>query len=128
MLRLLFVRTGKELTMVNRALVLGTLMLMLSGFAQAQPIQTALGNWKIFHGGGEPIFVQVLPDGIAHFRGDKGARGSWKLVQGRLELSWQDGWQDVILRRGKSYRKLGYAPGHSIQGPPDHETAAYRRP
>ncbi len=110
-----------------RAAVQVLLLLLLTASGQAQPIGNAVGNWKIFHGGGEPIFVQLRPGGVAHCRGANGTRGTWKLVDGRLELSWQDGWRDVIIWRGNSYRKLGYAPGHPIQGPADHETAAYRR-
>lgn len=115
---------------MSRAQIIHSLLIVagLAAGGQAQPLENALGNWKIFHGGGEPIFVRLSPGGIAHYRGDGGVQGSWKLVKGCLQLSWQDGWRDVIIRRGQGYRKLGYAPGHKLEGPPDHETAAYRRP
>ena len=105
-----------------------SLLLFLAAPVLAQPIEQAVGNWKIFHGTGQPIFVQVIPSGTARYRGGKGIPGSWKLVEGRLELKWNDGWRDVIVRRGSTYRKLGYGPKHQGQGPPDHETAAFRRP
>lgn len=104
------------------------LLAVLAGGGWGEPLENAIGNWKIFHGGGEPIFVRVSPGGVAHFRGDGGVQGTWKLVNGCLQLSWQDGWRDVIIQRGRVYRKLGYAPGRKLQGPPDHETPAYRIP
>ena len=121
----MFQQTQKLLSLGYRHFLL---FLLLSASSGAQPIEHAVGKWKIFHGGGQPIFVQVNSDGTAQCRGAEATRGAWKLVGGRLELTWNDGWRDVIVRRGSTYRKLGYGPKHPGQGPPDHETAAFRRP
>lgn len=104
------------------------MLLLCTATALSEPIEKPVGNCKIFHGDGRPIFVQVRPNGTAHCRGSEGTQGSWKLVDGRLELQWSDGWRDVVVRVKSTYRKLGYAPGHQGQARPDHETAAYRRP
>jgi hypothetical protein len=61
----------------------------------------------------------LKPDGSAHKTMGNGS-GSWTVVNSEAQISWDDGWHDVIRKNGSKFEKAAYAPGVSLSGKPDN--------
>ena len=78
-----------------------------------------LGVWKVGMGGGSSgtFLIKLKDDGVAEkTEGSHGGR--WTVVNGEARCSWDDGWTDVIRRRGGEWEKAAWGPGNSLDGPP----------
>jgi hypothetical protein len=42
------------------------------------------------------------------------------VVSGEAQISWDDGWHDVIRKAGSKFEKAAYAPGASLSGKPNN--------
>lgn len=82
-----------------------------------------LGRWKVDDGMGRKFFITLKPDGVA--RKTLGSeKGTWTVVDGAAQVSWDDGWHNVLRKLGNKYEKAAYAPGRSLTGEPSNVTAA----
>jgi hypothetical protein len=82
-----------------------------------------LGRWKVDDGLGRKFFITLKPDGVA--RKTLGSRnGTWTVVNGEAQVSWDDGWHDVLRKVGSKYEKVAYEPGRSLTGTPSNVTPA----
>ena len=84
-----------------------------------------VGKWEAGQGNGQSFFITLNVNGEAWKSSGPGA-GSWKWVDGEAQITWYDGWHDVIIKRGSGNRflKLGYEPGKPSEGTPSNVGAA----
>lgn len=88
-----------------------------------------LGDWKVGDGAGRTFTITLKPDGVA--RKTIGARnsGTWKVVKGEAQVSWDDGWHDVIRKVGNKYKKAAFSPDKFLSDEPSNVTdAEYTEP
>jgi hypothetical protein len=82
-----------------------------------------LGRWKVDDGMGRKFFITLKPDGVA--RKTLGSRnGTWTVVNGEAQVSWDDGWHDVLRKVGSKYEKVAFEPGRSLTESPSNVTPA----
>ena len=85
------------------------------------------GAWTVGDGSGSTFTISLKSDGSAHKTlGSPG--GTWTVVNGEAEITWDDGWRDVIRKAGSKYQKAAYAPGASLSGKPDNVADAQKHP
>lgn len=77
------------------------------------------GDWTVGDGSGGKFTITLRPDGTAHKTLGDGS-GTWTVVNGDAQISWDDGWHDVIRKAGAKFEKAAYAPGASLSGKPDN--------
>jgi hypothetical protein len=82
-----------------------------------------LGRWKVDDGLGRKFFITLKPDGVAR-KTIGSEKGTWTVVNGEAQISWDDGWHDVLRKVGSRYEKAAYEPGRSLTETPSNVTAA----
>ena len=84
-----------------------------------------VGKWEAGQGNGQGVFITLDANGEAWKSTGPGA-GNWKWVDGEARITWDDGWHDVIIKRGSGsrYLKLGYEPGRTFEGIPSNVAPA----
>jgi len=88
-----------------------------------------LGDWKVGDGNGGTFVITLKPDGQAHKTIGSGGEGTWKAVNGEAQVSWDDGWHDVIRKSGNKYQKAAYSPEKSLSEEPSNVAeAVYMEP
>jgi len=95
-----------------------------SGNPQAPPRGHYVGKWECGDGAGSTFFITLKENGDAS-KSIGGARGHWDYVNGEAQISWDDGWRDVIRKAGSHYQKSAYRQGHSLTDEPDNVTDAH---
>lgn len=86
------------------------------------------GDWTVGDGAGGTFTITLKSDGSAHKTlGDSGG-GTWTVVNGEAQITWDDGWHDVIRKAGSKYQKAAYAPGSSLSGKPSNVANAQKHP
>jgi hypothetical protein len=87
-----------------------------------------LGDWIVGDGIGGKFTISLKPDGQATKSNSSGS-GTWKIVGGEAQVSWDDGWHDVIRKVGNKFQKAAYSPGRSLSEEPSNiADAAYTEP
>jgi hypothetical protein len=87
-----------------------------------------LGDWKVGDGIGGTFTISLKVDGQAT-KTNGNSSGTWKVVGGEAQVSWDDGWHDVIRKVGNKYQKAAYSPGRSLSGQPSNVAdAVYTEP
>lgn len=84
-----------------------------------------VGKWEVGVGsfGAGHFFITLEPNGEAH-KTLGSSHGTWTLVDGEAQISWDDGWHDAIRKVGSSYEKRAYAPGKPFSDEPSNVTDA----
>lgn len=82
-----------------------------------------VGKWKVGNGLGGTFVITLLRDGNASRSMDSG-HGTWTVENGEARIAWNDGWRDIIRRRGNKFQKAAYAPGRSLSEEPSNVTEA----
>ncbi len=54
--------------------------------------------------------ITLKPDGVARKTIGPKNSGTWKVVNGEAQVSWDDGWHDVIRKVGNKYEKAAFSP------------------
>jgi hypothetical protein len=96
--------------------------------AQASRSDRALftGEWKVGTGaGGDTFLLTLAADGTAT-KNIGSLRGTWEVVGNQAQITWDDGWRDVIRRSGGRWEKAAYAPGRALTDSPSNVTRAAR--
>ena len=83
-----------------------------------------LGDWKVGDGTGRNFVITLKPDGVAHKTLGLKDTGTWKVVNGEAQVSWDDGWHDVIRKVGNKYEKAAFSPHKSLSDEPSNVTEA----
>ncbi len=87
-----------------------------------------LGDWKVGDGVGGTFTISLKVDGQAT-KSMGNSSGAWKVVGGEAQVSWDDGWHDVIRKVGNKYQKAAYEPGRSLSEEPSNVAdAVYTEP
>src|SRR3954452_4801151 len=84
------------------------------------------GKWQFGESPGMGTFdVTLDPDGQAHKTiGDP--HGTWTVIDSEAQITWADGWRDVIRKVGDKHQKFAYEPGRPLTGDPSNVTRAKR--
>jgi len=83
-----------------------------------------VGKWEVGEGAGRSTFIITLDrDGTAS-KTIGGAHGTWALVDGEAQITWDDGWHDAIRKVGSKHQKYAYGPGKKFSDDPDNVTEA----
>lgn len=120
-----------------RILIGLALMLLITGPIVAKPthirsslmartaINKPVGSWRLFHSDGKPLMVFILEDGSCTSDWEE-QQGTWTNKDGRLLLTWSDGWQDLITEEKGLLVKRGFAPKAPLTGKPANTTDAFK--
>jgi hypothetical protein len=84
-----------------------------------------LGVWKVGMGGdsSETFLITLKRNGVAEKTAGS-HDGTWTVVNGEARCRWDDGWTDVIRKVGGRWEKAAWAPGASLDLPPDNVAKA----
>jgi len=78
-----------------------------------------IGKWEVGEGNGSTFFITLDADGSAK-KSIGATHGTWTLVDGEARIAWDDGWHDVIRKRGGKHEKVAYEPGRSYDDAPSN--------
>ena len=82
-----------------------------------------IGKWEVGEGNGSHFLITLEADGNAR-KSIGAAHGTWTLVDGEARVAWDDGWHDVIRKRGSKHEKVAFEPGKSFDDQPSNVTEA----
>jgi hypothetical protein len=85
-----------------------------------------LGKWKVGESGGlidSVFYITLHRDGTAE-KTIGGVHGTWAVVNGEAQITWEDGWHDAIRKAGKKFEKAAFEPGHKFSDPPTNVARA----
>ena len=82
-----------------------------------------IGKWEAGDGNGSNFFITLEADGSAK-KSIGITRGTWSLVDGEAHIVWDDGWRDIIRKRGSRHEKVAFEPGRSFDDQPSNVTEA----
>lgn len=91
-----------------------------------------VGTWAAKDTEGDLFNIVIYDNGTAitnWSKGESGAKGEfgrWEASKGTISINYDDGWCDVISRKGKGYYKKSYGPGASVSGNPTNQGPAKR--
>jgi len=84
-----------------------------------------LGDWTVGNGAGGTFTITLKSDGSAHKTLGSGG-GTWTVVNGEAQITWDDGWHDAIRKVGAKYQKAAYSPGATFSDKPNNVTDAVK--
>ncbi len=97
------------------------------------PVSEFTGVFAVKDDDGEIFDILIFPDGKAitnWYKGETGARGEfgdWVREDDHINLSYDSGWKDVILKNEEGgYLKYGYAPGITLNDQPSNQGTAQK--
>jgi hypothetical protein len=82
-----------------------------------------VGKWEVGQGNGSNFFITLNEDGTAK-KSIGASHGTWTLVDGEARVAWDDGWHDVIRKRGSKHEKAAFEPGKTFDDTPSNVTDA----
>ena len=82
-----------------------------------------IGKWEVGQGNGSHFFITLNEDGTAK-KSIGASHGTWTLVDGEARIAWDDGWHDVIRKRGSKHEKAAFEPGKPFDDTPSNVTDA----
>jgi hypothetical protein len=92
--------------------------------ASALGLNHFVGKWEVGEGSGRStFFITLNRDGTAS-KTIGAAHGTWAVVDGEAQVTWDDGWHDAIRKVGSKHQKYAYGPGKTFSDEPDNVTEA----
>jgi len=82
-----------------------------------------IGKWEVGDGAGGKFHITLYSDGDAR-KSIGSAHGTWTLVDGEAHIAWDDGWRDIIRKKGSAHEKLAFEPGKSFGDTPSNVAEA----
>jgi hypothetical protein len=82
-----------------------------------------IGKWEVGQGNGSHFFITLDANGTAK-KSIGASHGTWSLVDGEARVTWDDGWHDVIRKRGSKHEKVAFEPGKTFDDAPSNVTDA----
>ena len=79
-----------------------------------------LGDWTVGDGSGGTFTITLKSDGSAHKTMGERHEGTWTVVNGEAQITWEDGWHDAIRKVGSKFQKVAYSPGTTFTGKPNN--------
>ena len=83
-----------------------------------------IGKWECGQGNGDTFFITLNDDGTAK-KSIGSPRGTWTVVDGEARITWDDGWHDIIRKRGSKHEKVAFAPGRTFDDEPSNVGEAH---
>ena len=83
-----------------------------------------VGRWECGTGAGKATFFITLDRDGKATKTIGSPNGKWVVKGDEAQITWDDGWHDVIRRAGNHWEKAAYAPGKSFSDTPDNITSA----
>lgn len=83
-----------------------------------------LGDWTVGDGTGGTFTITLKSDGSAHKTMGERHEGTWLVVNGEAQITWEDGWHDAIRKLGTKFQKIAYSPGTTFADKPNNVAAA----
>jgi hypothetical protein len=85
-----------------------------------------LGDWTVGNGAGGTFTITLKSDGSAHKSIGDRHDGTWTVVNGEAQITWDDGWHDAIRKVGAKFQKAAYRPGTTFSDKPDNVADAQK--
>jgi len=82
-----------------------------------------IGKWDVGDGAGGKFHITLDSDGDAR-KSIGSTHGTWTLVDGEAHIAWDDGWHDIIRKKGSKHEKLAFEPGKGFEGTPSNVAEA----
>jgi len=82
-----------------------------------------VGKWEVGEGNGMTFLITLAANGQAH-KTIGASHGTWTVVNGEAEISWDDGWHDAIRKVGNKHEKFAFEPGKTFSDKPSNVTDA----
>lgn len=82
-----------------------------------------IGKWEVGLGNGDTFFITLNDDGTAK-KSIGSPRGTWTVVDAEARIAWDDGWHDLIRKRGSKHEKVAFEPGKTFDDPPSNVAEA----
>ncbi len=82
-----------------------------------------IGKWEVGDGNGNLFFITLDADGSAK-KSTGSPHGTWTVVDGEARIAWDDGWHDMIRKRGSKHEKAAFEPGKTFDDQPSNVTQA----
>jgi len=82
-----------------------------------------IGKWEVGDGAGGKFRITLDSDGDAR-KSIGSTHGTWTLVDGEAHIAWDDGWHDIIRKKGSTHEKLAFEPGKQFDGTPSNVAEA----
>jgi hypothetical protein len=76
------------------------------------------GDWTVGDGAGGKFTITLKSDGSAHKTIGDRHDGTWTVVDGEAQITWEDGWHDAIRKAGAKFQKAAYSPGTTFSDKP----------
>ena len=122
--RIDFSNGSMVLKLDGRQETIGMAQIARMDFADSKPSTAGrnrfVGKWKVGVGAASGTFLITLDrDGQARKSLGK-SHGTWKVVNGEAQISWEDGWHDIIRKVGDKHQKVAFEPGKPLDGEPSN--------
>jgi hypothetical protein len=91
-----------------------------SGTAMIRGRARFLGDWTVGDGAGGKFTITLKPDSSAHKTVGDRHDGTWTVVNGEAQITWDDGWRDAIRKVGAKFQKAAYSPGTTFSDKPNN--------
>jgi len=85
-----------------------------------------LGDWTVGNGAGGTFTITLKSDGTAHKSMGPKHDGTWTVVNGEAQITWDDGWHDAIRKVGAKFQKAAYSPGTTFSDTPNNVADAQK--
>lgn len=92
----------------------------------APPPFDVVGVWRSLDGQGQVFHITVNADHTASSDWGEGETGRWAVEGSRVHVWYDDGWHDFLEQTPDGFRKVSFAPGTSLDGPPENVHPATR--
>jgi hypothetical protein len=85
--------------------------------------KTFIGKWRAGTGDGREFEFTLEENGNAS-KNIGSPHGIWSWVNGEAHISWDDGWHDIVRKRGNKFEKIAFPRG--FENHPEKPTEAHK--
>ena len=89
------------------------IILFLIFFSECFSNELWIGKWKALDKWQSEFLIEINDDGTAFTDYGNGEKGSWKIVDGNLQIIWESGAKDYIFSGVMGYQRLSNSRGDS---------------
>jgi hypothetical protein len=83
-----------------------------------------IGSWNLKDENGQPLKVNLYPDGSALTGWESGKIGNWYIFKGNAYIQWKDGWVYILSKKGNEFINSEFAPGTATDTKPTIQSSA----
>lgn len=90
------------------------------------------GIWKVQDGKGRDFYITLAADGSATstwtVEADKrrNQTGAWKVTDGKVVITWDNGWREVVTTSEGGFAKSAFAPKQKLEDKPANTSPAVK--